>query len=117
MPRVRSGFSGNAGAINPRIVKSDIEPKNPRDKDIWVDNSYNPPIMKMYYASTSTWRSLTNFGITDLDFYDDGFFVTYDDGTQEEWSWTLDGSDRITNLTNDDTSREVDITWNTGNKP
>ena len=113
----RTGFGINKGGLTPRIVRSDSEPINPTDKDFWVDTSYVPPILKTYKAATDAWVGIVNYGITDLDFYDDGFFVTYDDGSEEEWDWTLDGSDRITNLTNTTTNRTIAISWTAGNKP
>jgi hypothetical protein len=113
----RTGFGNNSGSINPNIARSSEEPVNPKDKMIWIDESYIPPIVKCYRYQTTTWESLTGYGITDISFYSDGFITTYDDGTTEEWDWTLDGSDRITNLTNVDTGRTVDIVWNAGAKP
>lgn len=113
----KSGYSHLTGSTNAPMTRSDKEPRNPVNKMVWVDSSYNPPILKMYKSSTTTWISIMGYGITDLDFYSDGFIVTYDDGTSEEWTWTLDGSDRITDLENDDTGRTIEITWNAGTKP
>lgn len=115
--REKSGYLNQVGSLNAPTVKSNKVPRNPVNNMLWVDSSYNPPIMKIYNSSTLTWQNITSYGITDLDFYSDGFIVTYDDGTSESWTWTLDGSSRITELENDDTGRIIDITWNSGSKP
>lgn len=113
----RAGYGNLRGATNKRITTSANEPKSPQSEDLWIDASYDPPLLKRYDAAAVTWKNIVNYGVTDVDFYTDGFYVTYDDGVQHEWTYTKDGSGQITNLTNDDTSRSIDITWNATTKP
>lgn len=59
----------------------------------------------------------TNAALTSLDIYSDGMISEYDDGTVYDWSWTKDGSGRITEITNNTTQKSATISWNAGAKP
>ena len=54
---------------------------------------------------------------TDLIFYTDGFTVTREDATVEQWSFELDGSGYIVQLFNDTENKAIPITWVNTPKP
>lgn len=51
----RLGVGVNQGSMNPTITVSIYIPVNPRNKDIWLDISESPAILRYYKASTNEW--------------------------------------------------------------
>jgi len=79
-----------------------------------------------YYTSTGTLKAFT-FGDDgtyisgttpkDIQMYDDGMVVTYDDDAVDDMSITKDGEGRITQIVNHTKLITTDITYNVGAKP
>jgi hypothetical protein len=53
----RSGYGVHRGATNPKLTVNDTAPLNPKNKDLWLDTSSSPAVLKWYDASTTTWTT------------------------------------------------------------
>ena len=55
-PNNRPGFGRNRGSINPPIHISSTAPVEPQHKDLWLNTSTSPAVLKWYDSATSTWK-------------------------------------------------------------
>ncbi len=60
---------------------SATEPKNPADKDLWLDTSVSPNVLRQYFESTGTWTSIPTV-YTRIDAADIGKQFAQHDGVQ-----------------------------------
>jgi hypothetical protein len=55
-PNNRSGFGNNRGSTNPPIIISSTAPEEPQHKDLWLNTSTSPGVLKWYDSSSGTWK-------------------------------------------------------------
>lgn len=55
--------------------------------------------------------------LSGIDLYADGMITHHGPAADMDWSWTKDGSGRITSITNNTSSVTTTVTWSSGNKP
>ena len=80
-----------------------------------------------YTTSTGTLQTIRNGDngieidgayIEDIQMYDDGMIITFDDATEYDIDFTVDGvTGEITQIVNNTTGITTNITWNGGSKP
>jgi len=70
-----------------------------------------------YIKNTDTGIEIDGQYVTDIDMYDDGMDVEFEDGTTHDIDFTVDGSGYITQIVNNTTGVTTNISWTAGSKP
>jgi hypothetical protein len=55
-PNNRPGYSINKGSLNPYIHIGSTAPAEPQHKDLWLNTSTSPGVLKWYDSASATWK-------------------------------------------------------------